>query len=386
MAHNTLTNIVDKILARGLATLREQAVMPRLVNVDFNSMAAQKGTTIDVPMPKSQTVTDVSPTTLPLSTASTTPGLVQISMSNWKQTHFHLSDKDMVEVDRNRHFLPMQTGEAVKALANNIDRAIHNELGKRVYGFIGTSGKTPFSTVATATNARKTLNNQLAPMTQRSVVLDPDAEGQALQLAAFSDISQSDDRPVKIEGELGRKFGMDYFMSQNVQTHTAGSATAGDGLTVTTEAAVGVSAVLMTTSAGTAIFNAGDVFTIAGDSQTYVYTGTTAVTVTTTSTTVSFDPALTTIASAAAVVTVKATHVMNLAFNRNAVAYVTRPLQSSVGGDVLGGSVVRSLTDNMTGLVLRLEVSRQHKQTAWEFDVLYGTKTLRPEFGMRIAG
>jgi len=85
-------------------------------------------------------------------------------------------------------------------------------------------------------------------------------------------------------------------------------------------------------------------------------------------------------------VTAKATHVMNLAFNRNAVAYVTRPLQAAVGGDVLGGSIVRSLTDNMTGLVLRLEVSRQHKQTAWEFDVLYGTKTLRPEFGVRIAG
>ncbi len=43
---NTLTNIVDKILARGLTTLREQAVMPRLVNIDYSNEAAQKGSTM----------------------------------------------------------------------------------------------------------------------------------------------------------------------------------------------------------------------------------------------------------------------------------------------------------------------------------------------------
>ncbi len=381
---NTLTSIIDKILARGLSTLREQAVMPRLVNVDFNNEASQKGTTVDVPLPKSQTVADVSPSNTPIAAASKTPGLVQIAMSNWKQTDFHLTDKEMVEVDRNRHFLPMQSGEAVKALANNIDIAIHTELGNRVYGFIGVAASTAFDSVVTATDARKTLNNQLAPMGERSVVLDPDAEAKALALSAFSDLEKTGDRKVKIDGELGRKLGLDFFMSQNVQTHTSGSATAGDGLQVATEAAVGVSTLLVKTSAGTAIFNLGDIFTFAGDTQTYVIT--TKVTATTASTSIAFDPALTTIASAGTILTVKATHVMNLAFNRNAAAYVTRPLQAAVGGDVLGGSIVRSLSDNMTGLVLRLEVSRQHKRTAWEFDVLYGTKTLRPEFGMRIAG
>ena len=381
---NSLTNIVDKILARGLASLREQAVMPRLVNVDYNTEAAQKGTTVDVPLPKAQTVQDVSPSNTPVSTASVTPGLVQISMSNWKQTDFHLSDKEMVEVDRNQHFLPMQSEEAVKALANNIDKAIHTEIGNRLYGFVGTAGTTAFSTVATATNARKTLNNQLAPMSDRSVVLDPDAEAAALVLTAFSDLEKTGDRAVKIEGELGRKFGMDFFMSQNVQTHVAGNATAGNGLDIAIEAAIGVSTVSMLTSAGSAIWLLGDIFTIAGDTQTYVVT--TTVTVTTATTAVAFDPALTTIASVASLVTAKATHVMNLAFNRNVGAYVTRPLQSTVGGEVLGGSIVRSLADNMTGIVLRLEVSRQNKQTAWEFDVLYGTKTLRPEYGTRIAG
>ena len=59
-----------------------------------------------------------------------------------------------------------------------------------------------------------------------------------------------------------------------------------------------------------------------------------------------------------------------------------RPLSS----DTADGARIMSLTDPVTGLSLRLEVSRQHKQTAWEFDVLFGVQTVRPEFAVRLAG
>ena len=39
---NTLTNIMDKILARGLMVLREAAVMPRLVNIDYANEAKER--------------------------------------------------------------------------------------------------------------------------------------------------------------------------------------------------------------------------------------------------------------------------------------------------------------------------------------------------------
>jgi hypothetical protein len=90
------------------------------------------------------------------------------------------------------------------------------QLYKNVYGHVGTAGTTPFSSVADAANARKLLNVQLAPMTGRVVVLNPDAESQALQLAAFSQYLQSGDKDVIQEGHLGRKLGFDWFMDKVV--------------------------------------------------------------------------------------------------------------------------------------------------------------------------
>jgi hypothetical protein len=37
-------------------------------------------------------------------------------------------------------------------------------------------------------------------------------------------------------------------------------------------------------------------------------------------------------------------------------------------------------------LALRLEISRQHKQTRYSFDVLYGGALVRPQLVTRIAG
>jgi len=97
MASNSLTNIMPKILARGLMTLREQAVMPRLVNGSYGSDAAKKGTTIDVPIPTATTAGDVTPSNTPPAVTGNTPSIVQVSLDQWKQADFHLTDKEMVD-------------------------------------------------------------------------------------------------------------------------------------------------------------------------------------------------------------------------------------------------------------------------------------------------
>lgn len=380
MASNSLTNILPKILAGGLMALREAAVMPRLVTNDYGDEAAMKGSTIDIPTSKSQTVSDVTAAPTYSSAQGNTPGLVQVPLDQWKHTDFFLTDKEMVEVDRNRHYIPMQSSEAVKALANTMDQHIHNQY-TGVYGFVGTAGATPFSTVATVTDARKVLNNQLAPIQGRNIVMDPDAEAQALQLSAYSDVEKTQDRDVKIEGEIGRKFGFDHFMSQNVVSHTAGTAS---GITVASTTAAGASSIDLQTTAATGTLVTGDIFTIAGDSQTYVVKSATA-TVTSAGVAFTIDPALTTQASANKQVTKKASHVVNLGFTPRAFAFATRPLLSATR-DVRGGNEMMSATDPVTGLSLRLEVIRQNKQDAFDYDVLYGAKLIRPELAVRIAG
>jgi hypothetical protein len=101
-----------------------------------------------------------------------------------------MSDNDMVQVDKNEHFLPMQTREAIRALANAVNLSIFGEY-VGVYGFTGTPATTPFGTSdADATNARKVLNKQVCPKENRRGVLDYDAEANALSLPSFKDVSQ----------------------------------------------------------------------------------------------------------------------------------------------------------------------------------------------------
>lgn len=381
---NSLDNIMPKILARGLLALREQAVMPRLVNGDYSAQAAERGDTIDVPIPTAQTASAVVPGNTPPAPASKTPGKVQVSLNQWYKTNFHMTDKDMVEVDRNAHFMPMQVSEAVRALANVVNENIYtNYTG--VYGFTGTPSTTPFaSTVTAATNARKVLNQQRAPRTERRGVLDYDAEANALALSPFADAEKTLSNMVKIEGEIGRKYGIDWVADDAVPTHVAGSLQAIGGIVASTTAA-GASSVGFKSASATGHLKAGDIFTIAGQSQTYVVKAAVSAIASGTQKAVTIDPPLQAVATANAAVTIKATHVVNLVFHRDAFAFANRPLVASTQ-DMALGSRIMSMTDPLTGITLRLEVSRQYKQVVWEFDILWGSKLVRPELAARVAG
>ena len=377
---NTLTNVMPKILARGLLALREQAVMPRIVNLDYSTEAAQKGDTIDVPIPSALSVSDVTPSNVLEAPADSAPTKVQIALSNWRKVNFHLDDKQLIEIDRNAHFMPMQMSEAVRALANDINLSILNKY-KGIFGFTGTAGTTPFSSnVEAATGARQVLNEQKAPRDNRRMVLDFAAEAKALALADFQRVNESGDAGVKREGEIGRKFGFDIFTDDQVVTHSAG----GSGTPLVNGAlAVGDTSVVIDGLSGSSGFVLGDILTFAGHTQTY--TVKTAPAASGGAQTITVAPALKAIVADNAAITVKADHVVNLAFHRDAFALAMRPLAGGTAGDAYGSEIV-AMTDPQTGLSMRLEVYRQYKQVVYELDALWGVELIRPELATRIAG
>lgn len=390
---NSLANIMPKILARGLLALREQAMMPRLVNGDYSNEAAERGDTIDVPISSAMTVIDVVPSNTPPVGADSAPAKVQVVLSNWKQNNpFFLTDKELVEIDRNEHFVPMQVSEAVRALANSVNASIFGEY-KGVYGVVGTAGTTPFGSgvgVLSATNARKVLNQQICPRDNRRAVLDYNAEAAALALAEFSNADKVGTNEVIIEGEIGRKFGIDWYSDDVVPFHTTTNLTAG-AATANGANAVGAGStdggrtgtVSIAKATNTSPLVQGDIILFAGDPQTYVVL--TGVTLAVGNTTVAISPALKVAKTGGEVVTLTASHRVNLVFHRDAFAFATRPLVANTEEFSLGNQIL-SLQDPITGLVMRLEVSRQYKRVAWEFDILWGVKLVRPEFACRLLG
>lgn len=392
---NTLTSIMPKILARGLMALREQCIMPRLVNGDYSETPAEKGSTIDVPVPTAQTATDVTPANTPPQAPDTAPKTVQVILSNWKKTNFYLTDKDMGDIDRDQAFLPMQVMESIRALSNAVNLTLYNQY-VNIYGYTGTAGTTPFGTANTitdATNVRRILHKQRAPRTDRRAVLNFDAEANALTQAPFSNFEQSGDQAVKIEGQVGRKFGIDWYADDQVVTHPGGAQTG----TVTVNGAHAVPAtsgqygyndqqtVSIATAGGSSFAPiAGDILTFAGDLQTY--TVVTPVTLGASATgNIVIMPGFRLLKAGGEAVTMKAAHVVNLGFHRDCFAFANRPLVLS-STDYALGSQILPLTDLQTGISLRLEVSRQYKQVMWEFDILWGAKLVRPELGTRLAG
>lgn len=377
---NTLTAVIPQILAQGLMALREMAILPAMVNSDYGDDARQKGDTIDVPIPSAVTAVPVTPAEIPPATAAQTPSSVPIALDQWYEAPFYLTDKDMREAMNG--FIPMQASEAIRSLVN----VIHNNIASHytgIYGFAGVAATTPFaSDTSEATEARKILTNQLCPLDTRRVLMDADAEANALGLRAFQDqnfgVSAEDIR----NGNLPRKLGFDWAVSQLVPSHT--TAAAGTVL-VDDSGAVAAGSKTIHMDGLTTKPEAGDIFTIAGDSQTYVVTSST--TLVGTDSDVSFEPGLQVAIGTGdnnEEVTFKASHVVNLAFHRDAFAFASRPLEDDNMEGL--GSIIQSASDPVSGLTLRLEVRREHKRIRWSFDSLWGAALVRAPLACRIAG
>lgn len=397
---NTLSNIMPKVLARGLLALRQRVVMPRLVNSDYSADAAKKGDVINVPISAAQTASDVTPSNTPPTPASHTPTVVQIPLDQWKHSDFHLTDKELTQIDEDAHFVPGQVEEAVKALANAVNQDIWAKYKEGVYGVsnfsanLGSGATTapsdPFASDITAlTNARKVLNAQLCPKEDRRFVMNFAAEGSALALAAFRDASQKGDAEAIKRGELGMILGFDTFADDHVPSHTTGTLADGTNHKALLNGALSAGVQTMNIDSGTltGTIVPGDVFQFSGSAATYCVTNTSTLTASGNAITgITFYPPIPAggIADNTAVYFAPS-HSVNLAFSKNAFAFATRPLVQATIDKELGNRIV-SMTDPVSRLTLRLEVSRQYKQTVWDFDILWGSKLVRPELAARVAG
>jgi P22 coat protein - gene protein 5 len=391
---NQLEDCMPKILAQALNTLREQAVIPLLVNSDYSADAAKKGQVIDVPVPTKMRAVDVQPGPFSQAVDDLTIETVQIPLNNWKESAFRLSDKELMEI---MDGVPsMQVTEASRALGNAVASSIYQQY-KGIYNAVGTAGTTPFATNGRdATNARKFLNRWLTPDSDRRIILDVDAEANALNLDVFQRVDASGSSDVLRNAVIGRKFGFEFYYDQLMPTHISGGL-AGPitiktvpTVTTTNTGTPGLrnpdkfSSVTLTGATGGSM-KEGDLFTVAGDSQTYVVRADAARAGA--DITVLFSPAPQAPAAwvASAAVTILPSHVVNLAFHRDSIALAVRSLNNDMFQSELGGMIM-TLQDPVTRIPLRLEVRREYKQIRWSLDILWGTAIVRPETACRILG
>ena len=376
---NNLDTLVPKIAARGLLDFRQKAFMPQIVNADYSAEAAQKGDTISVLIPSEMRATDVTPGHEQTQAPHSTPKVADVKLDQWKSVRFYLTDKELLQIDADEHFLPFQMTQAISALATEVNKSFLNKVVDATAILGKTDAELFASNANNAINAQKILNANGAPKEGRYGIISFDVEAQALQLSQFSDASKSNDANVNIDGEIGRKFGINWISSDQLRMIREND----EGETFNPTSAVSKGATQIQIASvetppviGDAIIKTtdDDVIIIGIVKKILKNVGTNEFKIEITTPvpeTLPIDAALS-YAPAAPI---------NLIFQRNAFAFATRPLAAATQNVALGNRII-SLTDPLSGLSLRLEIYRQHKQTVWEIDVLWGVEMVRPELAI----
>jgi len=377
---NTLTSILPTILAKGALALRQQARMASLVNRDLQSTAQKLGNVVNVPIPSAIAARAVTPAVTFAANVDATPTSFPVTLDQWFEAPINLSDSDTAAIDV-ENFIAMQASEAIKSLANNVDNAI---MAKAVgfFAYSGTAGTTPFNgSLTAAASARKILSVNLAPVDNRRFVIDPVAEANLILNQEVIQAQERGDTAGIIEGTIGRKLGFDWYVNQNVTTYTPGTGWVTGYVLSTVSGLAGTSTLNIINATASGTVKVGDVFTL-GTSDQYVVTAA-ATASATVQFVISIRPALTaSYATGATLAVVGTAYTQNLAFHRDAWAFASRPLS----GVFQAGNIFQAPTDPISGIALRLELSRQYRQETLAYDILYGTNVTRPQLGQRVLG
>ena len=375
---NDIAAVTPQLLAQALLSLRNFNVLPMLVNTDYSTMFAEKGDTVDIPTPGAVAVQDVAPSNTPPVTADDNSTKTQVPLDQWKEAPFYMDDKDMQSVMDG--YFPRKASYAIASLINEVNDHVARTSAIGLFTSpkstnVGSWKTTPFGTandISDATKVRAQLNRQMAPMMDRSAVLDPTASANALTQRPFNDISWAATPSAIMEGDIQKKFGIRWYEDQQVAGNNSPGAVA---VNDSSKLAAGISTATID-GAGAGNVRVGDFFMFAsGDTDVKV------VTAVNSATSIDFFPALSGEVADDVVLTFGG-GAANLVFQRDAIAFVNRPLM-----DVEGmGNVIQTAQDPVTGLTIRLEVSREHKRTRWSFDMLYGCRVIRPELGVVLLG
>ncbi|MEX1193624.1 MAG: P22 phage major capsid protein family protein [Dehalococcoidia bacterium] len=377
MATNTLGNYNEDFFAQeALIQLEKVMGMAGRVFRGYDSATKAKGDTIQLRRPASFTATSAPASDSDLATES-----VSITLNQWDEVKFSLTDKDLsltapqIVTD---HIRP-----AAVALADKIDQ----NLASLYIDIPWIAAQTATPALADIAAIRKIMFDNKVPLNDKSnlnYMIDGATELAYLNALAAAGQQANTQDPSLREGSLGRLYGFDVWANQNTPSHTSGvAADAAGAVDLTAGYAAGLKAMHIDGITSGATLLEGDTFSIAGHTQRYVLTADAVET--TGDADIAFEPGLTAAVADDAVVTFTITgsaKVQTLAFHRNAFALATAPL-SSMGNEL--GARIAVASDPITNISLRSRIFYMPDESKVKvaLDVLYGFKTLDRNLAVR---
>lgn len=377
----TLTSLLPTIYEAMDVVSREMVGFIPAVARDSSAERAALNQTVMSPVVGAMTAEDINVGAYPADTPAQTIGNVSMSITKARSVPFGVTGEEnrglntagtMGTINRDR------MAQAIRTLTNEVetDLAALHIYASRAYG---TYNSTPFGTAADLSDfaqARKILDDNGSPQSDMHMVLGSTAVAniRGKQSGLFKINEAGTDQLLRF-GVLGDVGG--FALHNSAQVKTAVTAGTNNGSASTNNAGYAVGATTLTlASAGTGTIIAGDIITIAGDTNKYlVVTGD--ADVSGGGSIVIAEPGLrVAIAASNTVITTIAATTRNMFFHRSAIQLATRAPAMPDGGD--SADDVMIVTDPVSGVAFEFCVYKQKRQVRYEVNLAWGVKMVAP--------
>lgn len=375
---NTLTNLIPDLYAALDIVSRELVGLIPAVMLDAQAARAAVNQTLRIPLAPASTAADVTPASTAPDTGDQTFTNATVTISKSRAVPIRWTGEETLGINSGVGFQALrqaQFAQAMRTLTNEVeaDLAALYAKASRAYG---TAGTAPFGTAgdySDASQIRKILADNGAPLSELQLVLNTTAganlRGKQAQAYMVGDTG------LLRQGVLGDFNGMAVRESAQIKSHTKGT-----GASATTDNAgyaVG-STSLTLASAGTGTLLAGDVVTFAGDTANKYVVTTGDADVSNGGTLVLGAPGIQVAMSAATkAITVGNSYAANLAFARSAILLAARAPALPDGGDMADDRT--TITDPRSGLSFEVSAYRQYRRVHYEVALAWGVAAIKPE-------
>lgn len=374
---NTLSGLIPTVYSALDVVSRELVGAIPGVNRDARADRLALNQTLSSPVAPVNTTSSYTPSMGIPSAIDQTIGKQDLTLSKNKYAGFSYTGEEEYSVDQGPGVLGVQgdqIAQAFRVLVNEMENDVCDALAAGASRAYGTAGTTPFaSTLADSAQAKKILDDNGAPASGRSLVIDTSAGANLRTLGQLTKANEAGTAMTLRDGELLNLHGFAVRESAQINNATGGT---GTSYILNGAAALGATSIPIDTGSGTVL--AGDIVTI--ESNKYVV----ATGVAAPGTIVIAEPGLVAAASDSATVTVNATSARNLAFTSNALTLATRlPIFPKQGDLAIDNEII---TDPRTGISFDLRVYPGDGMVLYRIHALWGWQVQKAEHAALLLG
>jgi hypothetical protein len=373
---NTLSNLIpDAYAALDVVSRELVGFIPGVTRDPSTDRAALNQTIRSHATRANSAGADITPAMAIPAAADQTVDNVPVAITKSRAFPFSWSGEEIYGVDQGPGFLNIrqdQIAQAIRAAVNEIEADLSIEASRNASRASGTASTGLFgSSLGDSAQVRKILDDNGAPMSGRSLVVDTVAGAALRTLGQLTKANEAGSAMTLRDGELLNLHGFSVRESAQIQRPAVGTSTT--AVIATGGVAVGATSLVLK-AVGTGTIVAGDIITIQDDTNKYVVTvGAAAVSGATIQIAA---PGLRKAIVGEKTITIVASGARNVAFSQDALLLATRlPIVPPEGDLAIENEVI---TDARSGLSFELRVYPGYGMNRYEIRVAWGVKAIKP--------